>query len=561
MAVLTGGCLRSVRNTLGLASASQVSLQVIAPPVDWDRRANEIAGRLVDRLEQVGVDAALSLRPPEQFREQVLYQRDFDVYVGTMPIERDPDFLRSLLGSTRTNELGWQNPFGFTNGELDERLNEQSRRTGADRTDVVREILRAVASEQPFVPVATDRAIAATRTDAFTGWEQVPLRDPTWLFELEPAGENDGDEPLRVTTKDGRVTEQLNPLVPWINEFDLVTSLVYDPLARYYDGEIRPWLATEWSLDGDELTVTLRPELRWHDGEPVTAEDVKFTYQLVSDTSLDSADPVYPAPTFQQQASLVDEVTVLEEHQVRIHLDASRAVAPSVLGVPLLPEHVWQSRTAVDDAQTGLTQAITHENTDPVGCGPMAVESRQEERSLVLRRVEDHPINREDDSALGERFGPLAFAELVVRVTPSDKTMIEFLEENEADATVPALDNRVVSEIVTSDEMTLATSPSRTLYHVGFNARRRPLRNPGFRRATAHLLNKADIVESIFGGYADPKTSPILDEQTVPEELRWNGGDPEVPFAGVEDELDPERAREHFRTAGYDYTGNGQLVY
>ncbi|MCU4716561.1 ABC transporter substrate-binding protein [Halapricum hydrolyticum] len=561
VAALSGGCLGSVRNLLGLASASQVSLRVVAPPVDWDRRANEIAGQLVNRLEKVGVDTRFPLLPPEQFREQILYRRDFDVYVGTMPVRSDPDFLRPLLTSTRTNELGWQNPFGFTDKALDERLDAQRRQAGADRADVVRDMLQTIAGEQPFVPIATDRAIAAVRTDAFAGWERTRLRDPTWLFEIEPVEESVDGQTLRVTAKDKRITERLNPLVPWINEFDLVRSLLYDPLARYYDGAVRPWLAREWSIDGDELTVTLRPGLRWHDGEPLTAEDVRFTYQFVSDTSLDSTEAVYPAPTFQRQASLVDEVTVLGERQVRMRMDASGAVAPDALTVALLPKHIWESRTNVVDAQTGLTRAITHGNTDAIGSGPMALKSRRRERSLRLSRVGNHPVNRDDDSELARRFGPLAFTELVVRVTPSDLTMVSFLEEGKADVTVPHLDNEVVSRIVTNDELSVATSPSRTLYHVGFNARRRPLRTPGFRRAVAHLINKASVVDSVFGGYADPHTSPVLDESWIPGNIRWNGGDPEVPFAGVEDELDADRAREHFRAAGFHYGEDGRLVY
>lgn len=560
-AALSGGCLGSVRNLLGLASASQVSLRVVAPPVDWDRRANEIAGRLTSRLEKVGIDTRFPLLPPEQFREQILYRHDFDVYVGTMPVGRGPDFLRPLLKSTHTNDLGWQNPFGFTDRALDERLDAQRRQAGTDRVDIVRDILRTIAGEQPFVPIATDRAIAAVRTDAFVGWERTRLRDPTWLFEIEPAEENAARQTLRVTTKEKKITENLNPLVPWISEFDPVKSLLYDPLARYYDGEINPWLAREWSIGGDELTVTLRPGLRWHDGKPLTAEDVQFTYRLVSDTSLDSTEAVYPAPTYQRQASLVDEVEVLGERQVRMRVDASGAVAPDTLTVPLLPKHVWESRTNVVDAQTGLTRAITHDNRDAIGSGPMALERRRSERSLRLSRVENHPVNRDDNSELARRFGPLAFSELAVRVTPSDLTMVTFLEEGKADATVPHLDNEVVSRIVTSDELSVATSPSRTLYHVGFNARRRPLRTPGFRRAVAHLINKADVVDSVFGGYADPHTSPVLDESWIPEAIRWDGGDPEVPFAGIEDELDADRAREHFRTAGFHYGEDGRLVY
>ncbi|QSG06653.1 ABC transporter substrate-binding protein [Halapricum desulfuricans] len=564
LAGLAGGCLGSIQNVLGLASASQVSLRVVAPPVDWDRRANAIAGRLVSRLEDVGIDTRFPLLPPKQFREQVLYRRDFDVYVGTMPVGRDPDFLRPLLRSTHTNDIGWQNPFGFTDKTLDERFGDQRRQSASRRTETVRDILRTIANEQPFVPIATDSAIAAVRSDvadAFDGWQRGPLRDPLWLLGIDPVGGAEPRQALRVTTKNDLPTEQLNPLVPWISEFDPTTSLLYDPLARRYDGAIRPWLAREWSTDGDELTVTLRPGLRWHDDEPLTAEDVRFTYRFVSDTSLGSSDADYPAPRFRRQASLVDEVDVLGPRRARMHIDSSAAVAPTALTVPLLPKHVWESRTGVTDTRAGLTRAVTHANTNPVGSGPLTLRSQQRERSLRFGRFDQHPINRDDGSELADRFGPLAFSELEVLVTPSDLNMVEFLEAGEADVTVPHLDNELVSRIESQESLSLATSPSRTLYHVGFNARRRPLHTPDFRRAVAHLLNKAHIAETIFGGYARPRTVPVHDESWIPDDLKWNGGDPEVPFAGVEDDLNHERAREHFRSAGYSYADGGQLVY
>jgi len=558
-----GGCLGSMQQFLGVSSLDQVSLRVLAPPADWDRRANEIAGRLVDRLKQVGIDTRFPLVPPGQFRRQVLYDRDFDLYVGTMPIGHDPDYLRPLLTSTYSDGIGWQNPFGFADISLDESLAEQYQQTGEERTGTINRILDTVAGEQPLVPIATDQAIAAVGTDAFEGWERAPLRDPTWLLELEPASDAATDETLRITTKDESITQQLNPLVPWINEYDLVTSLLYDPLARYYDDAVRPWLAEGWKLtaDDNELTVTLRSDLSWHDGEPITAEDIKFTYDFLEDTALGNANAEYPAPRFQGQAQAVDTVTVETDRTVRIRTDSSAAVAPRLLTAPLLPKHVWRSRTGVANARRGITRAIGHDNTDAVGSGPMTLDSRTEDDSVRFTRFEGHPLNRDNESPIADRFGRVAFSELVVSLTPSDLTMVAYLQENAADVTVPSLDNKIVTGVASRDDLSLVTSDSRTLYHVGFNARRRPLRNPSFRRAVAHLINKRRIVDSVFDGYAEPRTTLVRENSWIPDDLQWNNGDPEVPFVGVEDELFIENARKHFSDAGYHYTDDNILVY
>lgn len=557
---LLGGCLDPIQQFVGLSSANQVSLRVIAPPRDWDERANDIAGRLVNRLETVGVDVRFPLLSPNQFSERILYERDFDVYVGTMPLGRDPDFLRPLLSSTYADTIGWQNPFGFADMSLDDRLDAQRRQSGEERTETVGVALETIAGEQPFVPIATRRAIAAVTTDRFEGWGRAPSGEPTWLFELEPAEGATRDQRLRMATKNRYITDRLNPLMPWISGFDVTTWLLYDPLARYYGGKIRPWLAEEW-WDDDEgaITVKLRPDLHWHDDEPLTADDVRFTYRFLSDTTLGSADTMYPAPRFQQQTSLVEEAEVLDDRRIRIHADASQTVAPTALTAPLLPKHIWESRTGVEDVDTRLTRAITADNVEPVGCGPMKLEEQTPRESMRLGRFEDHPLNR-DDKTIAQRFGPLAFSELLFLYRPPSNTVVA-LEGDEADAAAPILDNDLLSEIDRSDSLSAVTSPSRTLYHVGFNTRRKPLRNPAFRRAVAHMVDKRQIIESVFDGYADPRTTPVLDESWIPEEIQWNSGDPEVPFSGVAGELDAAVARDHFRKAGYNYDDDGRLVY
>jgi peptide/nickel transport system substrate-binding protein len=81
------------------------------------------------------------------------------------------------------------------------------------------------------------------------------------------------------------------------------------------------------------------------------------------------------------------------------------------------------------------------------------------------------------------------------------------------------------------------------------------------RRAIARRFDKEYLVDSVFDGHADPLTTPMVGDKWVPPSLRWDGSDPEVPFAGTGGELDVEQARQYFEDAGLQYTDEGRLVY
>lgn len=559
---IIGGYLGPIDGFLGGSTAEQVSVQVATLPADEDEDATLIARRLVDRLEAVGVETEMVPLPPLQLQEEILLRREFDIYVATMPIPHDPGFLRPLLHSRYIDQVGWQNPFGFTNATLDEDLDAQRLQTGGKRIETMREVQNILVNEQPYTPLVREQAIAAVGTDRFEGWSRFHARDPLWLLGLERSDVEPTDDSLTVGTRFLRISRTMNPIRPSFSEIDPTASLMYDRLARYYNGSYRPWLAESWTREqNDDVRIRLRPDLRWHDGRSLTASDVRFTYRFLQDTSLGRAEVPLPAPTYHGRVTLVDDIDVVDDRTLRVKIDAEGGAGARAFTVPLLPEHVWEERTEITDPEQGLTEAMTWENPDPVGCGPLAFEDRNRQQWLEMTRFDDHPINREDRSVFDVQFSPVAFSDLRYQVVSSDSNSLELIEGGTADVTSPTLRSSVVSQITRSDEFSLLVTPSRTVYHVGFNTRRRPMNNPSFRRGVARILDKADIAGSIFDGFADPIASPLIDNTWIPESLQWRGSDPEVPFIGDNGSLDMESARETFVQAGFVYTDDGKLIY
>lgn len=202
-------------------------------------------------------------------------------------------------------------------------------------------------------------------------------------------------------------------LTPYTFElgYPLVT-LVYDTLLwRDADGIPQPWLAraVEPSPDGRQLTVRLAEGARWHDGMPVTAADVVFTFRYVAS---------HPHPRFTPELRAVEKVVASDPATVVITL---RNPAPGFLDqplsdLPILPAHLWADLPSNRLAPEGL----------PVGSGP-------------YRLVEHRPGTSYRFEANADYF----------RGAPRVK-VIEVPIIGDADGTLKALEHRQVDMIPVS---------------------------------------------------------------------------------------------------------------
>lgn len=566
----TSGCLQALGDVLGTGVPGQLSLTVKTVPADSDTIATRIGRRLVKHLNEVGVDARVELQPAREIRKDTLINNDFDIYVGQYPDRHDPDFLRPALHSVFEGEIGWQNPFSFTDITVDDYLSGQRAQAGDQRTRTVTQLQQEVASKQPFGIVALPDEIWAARTDRFTGLSSRPLTRSLSFITLDASDDDRADE-FRVTTTNSSPTRNLNPLSVQHRLRGIFTGLLYDPVARRIDGEVLPWLAESWDWerdDGDAVgDILLREDLSWHDGEDLTADDVAFTYRFLRDTALGETNAPVPAPRFRGRSSLVGEVTVETDRGLKLRCpDTSPAVAARALTVPVFPEHVWRersSRTSVAWANGDryMTQAMVWPNPRPVGSGVVQFGGRAQGESLVLQRFDDHFLHREATPELPEEVADgVAYDRLSVRIVPSHRSGVQLLTADEADATAMSIDPAVVPSVGEDDDLALHVADGRLFYHIGFNTQREPLGNPHVRRAIVRLLDKGNIVEEVFDGYARPATSPLSGTDWLPTALAWNGEDPEVPFVGSDGNLDVSQAKDLFRDAGLEYSDEGRLL-
>ncbi|HBU07027.1 MAG TPA: hypothetical protein DEB09_02995 [Candidatus Magasanikbacteria bacterium] len=150
----------------------------------------------------------------------------------------------------------------------------------------------------------------------------------------------------------------INPVFASSNDVDMdITRLVFSGLLRYNEknGLIKDLAASyEVSVDKKVYTFELRKDVIWHDGEPLTARDILFTFDTIQNILVGS--PL--AVSFQGV-----KVSALDDYTVRFELAEPFAPFLSSLTVGILPEHVWYN---VAPEQMRLAQM----NIEPVGSGP-----------------------------------------------------------------------------------------------------------------------------------------------------------------------------------------------
>ena len=552
--VAGSGCIESVQSVVP-GSGNQLSLSISAVPDDDDRQSNGIFRTLERNLEAVGIDVTIDLRTTHEFLRSVLLDHEFDIYVGAYTGSTDPDVLYGLLHSKFENEPGWQNPFGYTNLTLDERLEDQRQLDGESREGAVEDVVETLVAEKPFVPICRPDEYRLVRGDRFDGWEDDHLSGRLGYLGLDP--QESADRLTGIVT-DARPTQNLNPLAVHYRDRGAIIDLIYDSLATRREEDVIPWLATDWEWDERDLYVTVRSDSRFHDDEPLGIEDVHFTYELLRDGSLGRAETPIPPIRFRRAVSAITETEIVADDRLRIGFDANETVGLEALTVPIFPEHVWGELVEELDDDRATTQGwlwdeLRSDDVDRIGSGPYEFADRTERDRLTLERFDDHFTLQE-----GVDLPAPTVEELQVLVDPGSASAVEQVASGRADVTFSALESHVVDQAEDVTEATLVENEPTSFYHVGFNCRTAPFSNPRFRGVVARLLDPQVLIDDHFNGHATPITVPV-DDRWIPEELSWQEGDPVDPFFGEDGEFDEEAARDAFRDAGFRYE-DGRLV-
>lgn len=248
-----------------------------------------------------------------------------------------------------------------------------------------------------------------------------------------------------------------------------------------------PYLAREWTVDpeGDRITFHLRDDVTWHDGAPVTARDVAFTWESAVDPDVPFFNPGYFDAW--EAVEVLDETTVRFTVRPRSHLLYGWAVTA------ILPEHI------LGDVPPGAIADHPFGAVSPVGSGPFRFEERVVGDRWAFSANPDFP----DD--LGGR--PYA-DRLVYRQIPEDLAAEASLRTGEVDMVVDV--NPASAERLAADPSLVVTAvPASEYALIAWNTRRDPFTDPRVRRALTMAMDRDAIREVVRGPYGSVSTGPV----------------------------------------------------
>jgi peptide/nickel transport system substrate-binding protein len=336
------------------------------------------------------------------------------------------------------------------------------------------------------------------------------------------SGNNDSaGAALTIAKPDGAITTESNN--PYVGDSSASKygygKVIFETLGlvnQTGDREVTPWLAEsiEWNDDYTAVTVVPRKDVTWSDGEPFTAEDIVFTYELVSTPELDTA-------------GLKFEGATVEGDAVTLTFGESKYVNQArVLHVPIVPKHIWEN---LDSPATDPVKG-----DDLVGTGPYSLSNWSTE-SVTLEARDDY------------WGGDLAVPELHYVSYGDNTALTTALAQGEADwaqAFIPQIQEQFLDADPEHNKYFVApTTGSATLF---MNLQEKPFDDVAFRQALAWVIDRDAYVDIAREGASEPVwsvtgLSSILEDEIQPE------------FQGQDYSVDAEKARDLLESAGYTW--------
>jgi len=548
------GCTQQFWSRAEDGRPEQVEMTIKTVPADDDQYAATILSHLRENVQAAGIDVAHEPIAQAELYRDVLLEGDYDMFVLRHPGLEEFDALRDLLHSSFVAEAGWQNPFQFSDVAADESLEDQQS-TEADREDALEGLFEFLEESAPYTAICYPEQVGGTRTELDA---PVSPRQPLDYLEcLTTVPADDSREgPLRVGVYGEGLSDRLNPIVVDRNRIDGLLELLYDPLVRRVpdDDAYVPWLAADVSWaddDGVQATVTIREGASWHDGEPLDADDVVFTWEFLADTSLGKLDGGVPAPQYRPAQVLADSVNALDSETVEFSFGTTiRTAAMRTLTTPLLPEHIWEPRSELVSDQ--LTEALASDNQEPIGSGLFALESASPD-AIELEPFDDHPLAESAEDRPDILEGLNDYPSLEFRIAPNAGGMIEALVDDEIDVTASPIPIESIDRIHDESEVELVSRPSESFYMIGYNLHHPELGNPRVRQTLSRLIDREYVVAELFDGYAEPASTLSTLVGVPPERWERDRDSTVAEFPGADGEPHTQTVRSLFEEIGYRY--------
>jgi peptide/nickel transport system substrate-binding protein len=266
------------------------------------------------------------------------------------------------------------------------------------------------------------------------------------------------------------------------------TQIFASPIRYDENWEPQPYLAQSWETSEDGLTVTLNlvDNATFHDGEPITSEDVAYSILTTKEN--------HP---FKSMFAPVESIDTPDAHTVVINLSNPHpalllALSPAL--APVLPKHVF------DDGQDIKSHPM---NSKPVGSGPFMLEEFKAGEAIVLKKNPNFFLD-----------GRPKLDEIIVRIIKDPSALLIAMENGEADMYPFMAGSQEIRRLEKADHLGVtaegyaAVGP---LNWLAFNTASPKLSDVRVRQAIAYAVDRDFITKALHRGVSTPQRGPIIE--------------------------------------------------
>ncbi len=300
----------------------------------------------------------------------------------------------------------------------------------------------------------------------------------------------------------------LDPMISSAYSTALITEHVYGSLMQYDKklNEVQPDLAQSVDISEDKLVYTfhLRQGVKWHDGQPFTSDDVKFSMER-------QKDPATGSPNAYMYAE-VAEVKALDPATVEVRFNKVQGPFLAFMASPwasMVPKHVVQEK---GDLQTLM-----------VGTGPFKFVSYESGKSVKMVKNPDYYVS-------GQPY--VDNLEIVFISDPTSRLNAVLTKQVDLSQAMHSKDYRQLSSTPGVTTIALETGSCQWNY-IGMNVTKPPFDNPLVRQAVAYAKNRRAVADNVHFGQAIPLTGGIVPQWSwaYAKELKVYSENPDVEKA------------------------------
>ncbi|WP_414703632.1 peptide-binding protein [Pseudalkalibacillus sp. SCS-8] len=304
-----------------------------------------------------------------------------------------------------------------------------------------------------------------------------------------------------------------------------ISGWIYDGLVVFDENlEPQPDLAKEWKTSDDGLvwTIKLHEGVKFHDGEPLTADDVVFTYEI----------PLHEDYTGPRASSFekIEKVEAVDDTTVKMTLSEPYAPFMDSLTYGILPEHIL--------GDVPVKELGEHEfNTkNPIGSGPFKFEEWKEGQYVKVTAFEDYFEGRPNLDSITYKIVPDANA-LMAQIANGDVHQ----------ASVQSPDLETAKKLEEEGKIVLSTDLALSYTYIGWNQKNELFQDEKVRQALTHAIDRETMISAVLNGDGEVAHAPS-------SPLSWAYNE-DVPKFGY----DVEKAKKMLEEAGWTPGDDGIL--